>query len=160
MTSTDWAYLAGIIDGEGCIGVYWDKSSKTYKLTLAISSTSVEWLIALQEKFGLGNVHVQKHKAKKNWKLQAHWSLTHSHAQEILRGCLPYLGIKKSQAELALTFKSAQRKTDPMTGRFIPMSPADRYQQEQIAEMLKDIKKQEFVGGVTTKNSVTPVTVQ
>jgi len=92
----DWAYLAGIIDGEGCISVAITRNG-AYYLQLRISQKNKGDLKKLQTKFGgrlNSNSNTQSY--------QLHWY--GRDAEPILRNILPYLIWKKDEAELAIAF--------------------------------------------------------
>ena len=147
MQETDYAYLAGVIDGEGCIGVYRD--AKTYKLIMTIASTSVDWLLELRAKWNnLGHIHIEG--AKDNRKPKAQWTMNRADAQKVLPKVLPYLGIKRSQAELALQFKPHKRVIDKSTGRFIAIPESEKITQARIAKQLKRLKQDSFGGAVSS----------
>ena len=158
MTDTDCAYLAGVIDGEGCIGVYRDAG--TYKLVLTIVSTSVDWLIDLRSRWhGLGHIHIDKRPVQGNHKVSAQWTLNRADTQKILRKVLPYLGIKRSQAELALQFQALPRKIDKSTGRFTAIPESEKIFQARIADQLKRLKQDSY-GKVVEPYAIPPPIVE
>lgn len=147
MTEIECAYLAGIIDGEGCIGVYFD--SGYYLLRLIITSTSVDWLKNLKSSWGdVGNLFIDNKKKKTNHKIKANWVLRGSTAQKILSQVIPYLKIKRTQAEVALQFKSAKNVRDEKTGRFIGTSAEELIRHGEIATTLKALKRESYQGSV------------
>jgi len=100
----------------GCIGLYRD--GKTFKLKLVIGSTSVDWLRNLRAIWNdAGYFLICKKKSEKR-KAVAQWVTYNINAQNILKDVLPFLGIKKAQAELALDFKPNEVVRDSVTGRF------------------------------------------
>ena len=114
MRKTDLAYAAGIVDGEGCIGLYLQttqKSKPSYKMGVRVSNTN-EWLLQwLKFAFG-GSVCVQRvssvEKAK-NYKPQWQWAIITTRALVFLKLIYPYLRLKKPQAEIAITFQQVRR---------------------------------------------------
>jgi len=98
----DLAYLAGIIDGEGCISL--SKSHKNdryyYRLQLTITNTSAELKQWLEDKFG-GRIRTSYARSNNRSDI-LHWTVSGNQCQWLLRQVLPYLIIKKPQAELAL----------------------------------------------------------
>ncbi len=117
MSETDWAYLAGLIDGEGCVGVYLRSkvhrgsrqktSSPSYKILLNIVNSHrgvLEWVLC-----HLGGDIQPKSAAAGNHKPAWVWRQKRvDAAQFVLRKCLPYLKIKREQAELVLSFPGYQ----------------------------------------------------
>ena len=106
------AYLAGIIDGEGNLGVYFRSSrhrgtgqktpAVSYAPRLQVSNTNREIIMWLIATFG-GSLLYKK--GTKRCKPQWRWHLNGGgRIQEICRHTLPYMIIKKHQAELVLRF--------------------------------------------------------
>ncbi len=107
MKAVDLAYMAGIVDGEGCIAIdrFTNKNlpSYCYRLKLRVTNTN-HWLIEqLRFNFG-GNIKVIK--AKGNAKEAYEWYLAGESASICLKLLLPYLCIKRAQAELGIKFQS------------------------------------------------------
>jgi len=109
MKKTDLAYTAGIVDGEGCIRIY--KSSRKghkyldYVLRVDVTNTEI-WLCQwLRFAFG-GTVH--KHGSLPHCKLCWSWVIQAKAAGEFLQLILPYLNIKRPQAELGIKFQNSK----------------------------------------------------
>jgi len=101
MKSSKYAYAAGIIDGEGCItGSYLYKVSRGVYQTsyqVSVANKSRELLYWLKRHFG-GKVYTQGSRILK-------WELFRlSEIRSFLQAILPYLIIKKKQAELMVAF--------------------------------------------------------
>lgn len=109
------AYMAGIIDGEGCICMTKGYASQTasgysYKIRLTVCNTSIVLLDWLVENFG-GNYTAKKlaegmeltHAQSYNWNLHC------EQAGKLLNMVTPYLVIKKQQAQLALAYRKIQQ---------------------------------------------------
>lgn len=108
MKKTDLAYVAGIIDGEGHIGLHCRNDRKLrYRLRVSVSNTN-EWLIQWLHFNFEGYVYEVIMKNPK-WKKQWKWSLSSNMAMEFLKLVYPYLRIKKPQAEIAIEFQSQRR---------------------------------------------------
>lgn len=99
MTSYDWAYLAGFIDGEGCFTVHRNQGGQVYP-RLIVSNTDPVYLKTLQEELG-GKLHVQSHnpprKANYRWVVNGRDLIV-----EIYPQLMPYLRQKKREAKLSL----------------------------------------------------------
>jgi hypothetical protein len=98
-TIEGWAYAAGIVDGEGCIALYRQRN-EVYCLSIVVEmqGPTPSWLAST---FG-GTVFPRPGQAFR-------FSLTKGVLQEpFLRGILPYLQLKKSQAEIALAYLEAR----------------------------------------------------
>lgn len=100
------AYLAGIIDGEGCISIRkWQQRNKywIYSLTLDVGNTNrilTDWL---SDNFG-GTV-ILFHSKNPRHNDRYCWRLSQGKAGIIIKKVLPYLLIKKEQAVLALEYR-------------------------------------------------------
>lgn len=105
------AYLAGIIDGEGCISIrrWIDKKVYVgYSLMLDVGNAKpalAEWI---KENFG-GTV---SHTAFKhpNHNDRYVWRISHGRAGEIIKSVQPFLLLKQEQAKLALEFRDTFHK--------------------------------------------------
>ena len=109
MKTTDLAYVAGIVDGEGCIMLYLNKSKKytSYRIKVSVSNTQ-EWICQwLKLAFG-GCVSCEYYKSptrKPLWQ----WIVVSNKALDFLKLIHPYLRLKKPQAEIAIKFQEARR---------------------------------------------------
>lgn len=107
---TTWAYLAGIVDGEGCITITRlspneKQHTKNYRFqfTLVIVNTSPALITWLHDNFG-GRVvrkKVDRTRHKQTWA----WVLKESAAIPLLKRLLPYMVIKRRQAEAVIELK-------------------------------------------------------
>lgn len=106
-------YLAGIIDGEGYIGINLQKQKKCnrYRIRLCVCNTNLELLTWLVDNFG-GGIY-EKRVYKSNHSKSFNWSVGDKSAEEILTVVYPYLIIKKKQAELALAYRKLQNLNRP-----------------------------------------------
>ena len=101
------AYLAGIVEGEGTIGIEKGKIDKyrknhKYILRLQVVNTDKRLLNWLKENYG-GTVDI-KSEAKENWRRVYQWRLGSKRAYTLLKCMRPYLVFKKEQADLAIEF--------------------------------------------------------
>lgn len=111
---TIYAYMAGIVDGEGTLIITKAKrpenrSGCRFLPMLIITNTNKDVLDFFVEKTGYGKVTPRKESTKERfgWKTnkQAYrWSVKHSQVKEVIEKILPYLIIKKKQAENILEF--------------------------------------------------------
>jgi len=114
MKRTDLAYVAGIVDGEGSISIS-DKRNKEAKdakeiaqFTLQVNVKSVdEWLPTwLSFAFG-GSVYTYYNQAGNcMWS----WTIYANTASEFLKLILPYLHLKRPQAEIAIQYQTVKRE--------------------------------------------------
>ncbi len=107
------SYLAGIIDGEGYVGVmkrkrYDDLSKKHYQAVIKVIMTDKELITWLKESFG-GSFEVRKFDNFK-WKTSYGWTMRGQKTKPILEKVLPYLRVKKQQAIYCLQLLKIQEK--------------------------------------------------
>jgi len=107
------SYIAGIIDGEGHIGIAKSSHPNTtrertadYNLRVAVKMCDGKVIDYL---FGNYNGHVGIRPAVPPRNKQYYWVLTCKKASELLKQLLPYLVGKKEQAELAIRFQSKRK---------------------------------------------------
>jgi hypothetical protein len=101
MTQTDWAYMAGTIDSDGCIGSQKNTNCATYRPYLVVIQKDmrlIEWLFNKFE--GSVNIVGRKHPDRTDWYVR--WMVVNSRVAAILKECIPYLIVKKEQALLAV----------------------------------------------------------
>ena len=106
--SLDLAYTAGIIDGEGCIGIYKITNKRSFQAKVRVGSTDEELVLWLQDTYG-GHINLT------NWTTAGRpfftWDKSDSDIIGFLESILPYLRIKKPQAEIALRFQERKLRT-------------------------------------------------
>jgi hypothetical protein len=127
IAETDLAYLAGFIDGEGCIGIVTQRRSRhpdrpNYVLRLTVSNTNPLPLRKFQAAHG-GSLHLDmKQRGKDLWKPSGVWCLSDDRCATLLAQLLPYLIVKREQALLAIEFRTLMRnhKRMPREKRFLP----------------------------------------
>mgnify|MGYP001574177268 CR=1 FL=1 len=111
----DKAWAAGLFDGEGCIMIKRDYNNRqgkrqvTFSLRLILTNNHVGAL----EKFKLiagniGSIRQWSRDGRKNptWD----WRTASKQAETVLKLLLPYLVVKREQAELALLSRKYQQK--------------------------------------------------
>lgn len=119
MGSSQLAYIAGIIDGEGSIMIARKRSARsrggwTYALTASVTNTSRPLIDWLHQTTGLG--HIAPHfDARPENKSAWLWSLWSREAQSLIEQVLPFLLVKRQHAELGLRFQSTMRLNGGLT---------------------------------------------
>ena len=100
VTPTDLAYAAGVIDGEGCLGIYPRKSRRdgVYTSIIKVEMCETECLDFLQELFG-GHRTAHRPKAYPKHRILHQWAVSATLASDCAELILPYLRIKRKQAE-------------------------------------------------------------
>jgi hypothetical protein len=107
ISDVEAAYLAGLIDGEGCIYIskYYSKNGGRirHSLSLIISNSSLELLENIQTVCGAGSIH-QFRKSNKKWRSCYSLCFTGMTASGILLRIVPYMILKKPQALIAINY--------------------------------------------------------
>lgn len=108
LTEGQKGYLAGLIDGEGWVGIQRNTSKKSgnynYVAKIIIGNTNKK-IIAVKEEIGHGYIHLRKSKNPKHKNVFI-WVLSSNAIRAILPLVLPYLRIKSNQAELLMSYLS------------------------------------------------------
>lgn len=104
----DVAYLAGLIDSDGYIGIVKSKPNKAagcknpaYVLTVNFTNTNQDIMDWLVETFG-GKYYARKMPENRNWKQCYNWINTNQKGRIILELLKDHLRVKKAQAYLCL----------------------------------------------------------
>ena len=103
----DYAYCAGIIDGEGCISIR-EIRHNNFCLDLQVEMSNKEVLYFLRETFG-GNIY-KRRKIRSN-KQMFIWKISGDDVKNVLKIVLPFLIEKKRKAEIAIEFRNYVDKT-------------------------------------------------
>src|SRR3990167_4371126 len=111
LSEVEKAYIAGLIDGEGNIGIHRHTDnrgkSKLHRLALAISNNNPQMHKFLIKK--LGGI-VTARQQQQDWNINYVYKAQTSDLQYILESVLPYLILKKKQAILGLKFLASKQK--------------------------------------------------
>ena len=99
-----WAFLAGLIDGDGSITI---RNCDGYQLTTCVYSTSKNLMHWLVEVFGS---HYRKMPTEGNRKQKYCW---YTYNKDIVSNLVPHIKLKKKQAETAVLFNSLGGDTNP-----------------------------------------------
>ena len=153
---TDLSYTAGLLDGEGTVsiqvfnysryaprkkkkgqGVYGRKTPTGFELRVSIDNTYLPLGPWLKDRFG-GIVYIHSDKGK-NLPL-FRWILKSEKARMFLLSVFPYLTIKKSQAEIAISFQEVKNKR---TGK--SFTPEQRESLMHFAKVLPIVRKENYV---------------
>jgi hypothetical protein len=141
MSEQDKAYLAGIIDGEGCItisrGVHKKQNNNVYyQAVLHVANTDkrmIDWIIEIT---GLGSYHRGKHHPPR--KVWYRWAVRSAAACEVVRTVYPYLVCKQRQADVLLEL-GEEVKVGP--GRGYRLSPETTEYRDRLYQILKNLHR-------------------
>ena len=135
----DLAWAACAIDCEGCIGGYRFRSRKGYKWVMKLNVTNTDPRLPrrMQEIFGVGAVSKARRDKRPNMRPSFEWSARNRGIEYILRAVLPYLVIKREQAEVALAIIDTMQKKN--MGR--ALTPEVIAEREAMVIQLKSLKR-------------------
>ena len=120
---TELAYLAGMIDADGCVFLGVQKSNRSFELQVCVAQADEEVPEWIYNRFG-GQIYLrQPSKASYGQNPQFAWTITGRKAIRLLKKILPYMVLKKPQAELAIEYEiTYPQKTINKKGQFLPLS--------------------------------------
>lgn len=130
LTVPQQAYLAGMIDADGHIGIYNRATAKGCgaRLRLSVSNTDTTLLEWIQATTGIGSI-VPKDKGNARCKPTYEWVTSAEAAASVLKQVIPYMIVKRARAELAIEYQ---------VGLSDPINRADVESRERYrAEMLR-----------------------
>ena len=112
MTPTERAYVAGIIDGEGCIEFKWAdrirrdrKGTPTYRTLIVrlevpqVDKRLIDWLMEITKE---GTRDIKRYPSHPTWNDQHRWRVGYHGAYRVLKQVYPYLIVKKQKAKLVI----------------------------------------------------------
>lgn len=139
---TDLAYLAGLIDGEGCIQLLKRKDG-CIATGLTILMTRPEPLYWAEENFG-GRVYLRQPQGYRNRREIYQWMIGKTDACcDLLQKLLPYLKVKGSEARVLLVLDSLRKTKKHRWGK-----RASPEAEDQLASIMLKLKK---TGGAPTE---------
>ena len=132
MKQTILAWVAGIIDGEGCIGAYPNRCKRGMQLKLEVNNVDSRMTQKLYELFG--GSHCMRKVPRPNECDLYTWNLGGRRTGSVLRQILPYLVIKQEQAILAIEF------ADTIVNKGANLSDETIVLRKKIGDKLKALK--------------------
>ena len=134
MTEAELGWTAGIVDGEGCIGIYARSGRKDFELVVCVVSTTLPMVDRLKKLWG-GSIHVQQPTGSHAGKKEIHrWVLGPSAAKGFLEDIRSYLVVKGDQAGVAIEFQDTMQRST----RKVPHDVIQR--REELCQKLKELK--------------------
>jgi len=113
MKKVDLAYAAGIFDGEGCIYIAGKGHEQAWQLRCFLHMAGIYMPQLFQFHFG-GKFRKEKRKTKGGYETYK-WVVNDNQALRFLEVLLPYLKLKRPQAELGI--QSQKRKAERPKGQ-------------------------------------------
>lgn len=149
LTITQKAYIAGLIDGEGSIGLVKHKEKKCprgwyYDPYVSISNTSEKLMKYIKEVTGIGFYRKKQFKNfNKKWKVPLEWRVcARKEIINLLEQVLPYLIIKKKHAILLLEYLKIREQQERERIAFMKEQQIKyNERQDKIYEKLKELNK-------------------
>lgn len=141
MTRTELGWIAGIIDGEGCIFISKSKPPKkrpniniSYQVVVRVGMTSQLAINTLMNLVGYGSVHCKEEHNPYSpcW----FWTVTCRDAERFLWWIEPHLVAKREEAQVALEFF----KLPPVFNRSAGVPPETLAAREDICIRLQQLK--------------------
>lgn len=113
----DTGYLAGLIDGEGCLSFRYDGRKTILRLypALVIHMTNYEIIKLLHNEFGGSFGTIQSDGIKK---ISYTWQFQGEQVISIVQRVYPYLIVKKQQADLILGYHALGENGEPKVNAF------------------------------------------
>jgi hypothetical protein len=144
MKEIDLAWLAGIIDGEGSIFVVKQKRKDrmrdtNYILKVTVQSVDPYMAVECHKIAKQGSCFLNK-ETRENMSNTMKWQICGRKASELLKELIPFLRVKKHQAELAIQFQDTTKR------HWKHMQVKDYEEQAMLYQKLKDAKLELKIG--------------
>lgn len=114
LTDAERGYLAGFVDGEGCLTI--GKASRpgyrcgySYEAIMTVSNTHLDGLIKIAEMCGNGKIQLQDKRDKPHHKTLYRIVFGHGQIRHLLPQIRPLLLMKGAQADIILEFLSLKK---------------------------------------------------
>jgi hypothetical protein len=144
LTEAEKGYLAGLIDGEGCINIA--KNQGRYYVLQVITAQTNEYLLDYwHKKTGIGSLHLMKRsKSGENDSAKWHWHCANNQAKALLEIIRPYLVLKCEEARVALEYvKTCESQERQFRGKGHARLTADMLAvREMYKQTLHALKRQ------------------
>lgn len=104
MTQVELGWIAGIIDGEGCISVKGrgNRGNRVTHSSLSVTVVSVDKIIVKKLKQIIGGNYIFKKHVQENRKDFYRWEITCKSAWQMLEQIVSFLTCKKERAKIAI----------------------------------------------------------
>jgi len=130
------AYIAGIVDGEGCIQIQKNPTkfrSPGYSARVTVAMATTQVIQLLKELFG-GNIYVQKIRNTTMYR----WEINSQQARRFLENIYEFLRIKDDQAQLAIELELRKKMT---VNRKFGLSQKEIDKREEMFQKIRRLKK-------------------
>jgi hypothetical protein len=157
-SKSDLGYVAGIIDGEGCIMItkHQHHDRFEYQMYVDVSNTSLRIVNKIKGLFG-GSIY-SRERSGTNFRIHQ-WKLCGNKACEMLKKIKPFLQEKKEQADLAIQFHVYMLRRFHSQQQTMKLTEHDIKVRDSYIARLKELRR-EFLTPIAlaeTKCEDTPV---
>lgn len=114
LSDLEKSYIAGFIDGEGCLTISRhpskDGTKNPYKYSpwISVTNTNLEVMVWLKDITGLGHISLKSFRNIRH-KDAYHWAIWSNQAFQLLEVLQPFLKVKAPQCKLLLEFYKRKR---------------------------------------------------
>tara|TARA_R100000664_G_scaffold12562_1_gene20151 strand:+ start:1543 stop:2001 length:459 start_codon:yes stop_codon:yes gene_type:complete len=149
MRETDFAWVAGLIDGEGCLRIHKRKPTKNrgynynYQARVSVKMTHLPTIERLREIFPFGCV-VKEHPGKLNKRVAWRWEVTTSNAEKVLRSVRSYLVTKKEEADKLLEYISYEKEKSGSFPKRLGVPEEISLMRENFFQEMKKLKQYDY----------------
>jgi hypothetical protein len=147
LNEVEKAYIAGIVDGEGSIGLWRHHKNETHSPRVTVANNNLALLQWIQSK--VGGVIVSKKKRQAHHGDSYAWSICQNRAIAFLNEIKGYLIIKKQQAELITGEYKA------VTHRAGKYTPEMLMKKEALVAKIRELNKRQIKVSYNTPGSLT-----
>lgn len=143
-SKADYAYAAGIIDGEGCIQILHSvkpDGAQSWKIAIEINMCSKKVLDKMVGLFG-GSLKEYGVRPNMHYK-QFRWQVYSKTVYNALKKMRPYLIEKLAQADLAIQFFNHQRRCKYCYGH--PLSASILAKRERMKQRMSELKRVDLI---------------
>ena len=134
LTEGEAAYLAGIFDGEGTVGLY--NSRNRHESTVMITNTDPRLMLWIKDKIGYGCIATIRNSYHRRKHVVHHWRICNRpRVKDFLEAIIPYLIVKKDQAELLLSLWQLEGNKSK-----VKITPDVKAKRDYVMEQLKYLK--------------------
>lgn len=135
----DLAYFSGFFDGEGCVYLHRKlrgEKQPSYKLQVQIGSTYFPILEWIQNTWGFGRITKESYEKRTNRKPTWFWVVHGDKALFVIETIFPYLIIKKSDAQVGISFQRWKLREAATYGQTTARLEASLVKEQRAKELL------------------------
>jgi hypothetical protein len=139
LRNTDKAYIAGIIDGEGCIDI--TSNSKGFSSHISVEM-GCKIIPAFLFRVLKGSLKLRRRKDRNLTMFT--WYITSQRAVKILHKILPYLKLKKNEARLLIKFQNTIKSSRVGNRYYKTLSKKTILKRLEYIKQLRELKRKDM----------------